>query len=154
MSETEEDDLIERKDPKSNRKKVMERNNVRKGVCEYSGADRLDEDEGRDCQVCGGSHSVTMDFVHGILVCEDCGAVVPIVDLVTTIGFSEQGQPLGHLVDAKDSGMNVSMLTMQNEATKRAIQRSREYNPMKRLREILRAQSVQLGLSKATARVT
>lgn len=148
MSETEEDDLIERKDPKSNRKKVMERNNVRKGVCEYSGADRLDEDEGRDCQVCGGSHSVTMDFVHGILVCEDCGAVVPIVDLVTTIGFSEQGQPLGHLVDAKDSGMNVSMLTMQNEATKRAIQRSREYNPMKRLREILRAQSVQLGLSK------
>lgn len=148
MSEIEGEDLIEMNGSKNSGKEVMEKSNAGKGTCAFSVMDRLDEDEGRDCLVCGGSHSVTMDFVHGILVCEDCGAVVPLVDLVTAIGFSEQGQPLGHLVDAKDSGLDVSMLTMRNDAAKRAIKRSRDYNPTVRLREMLRAQSVQLGLSK------
>jgi transcription initiation factor TFIIIB Brf1 subunit/transcription initiation factor TFIIB len=140
-----EEEFVETNGYKNNGKEKGDAGEV---TCAYSGMDKLDEDEGRDCQVCGGSHSVTMDFVHGILVCEDCGAVAPLVDLVPTIGFSEQGQPLGHMVDAKDSGMDVSMLTMKTDAAKRAVKRSREYNPMKRLREILRAQSVQLGLSK------
>ena len=144
MSE-EEDEFVETNGTKNSGKEMSD---AGEGICAYSEMDKLDEDEGRDCQLCGGSHSVTMDFVHGILVCEDCGAVVPLVDLVPTIGFSEQGQPLGHMVGAKDSGMDVSMLTMKTDAAKRAIKRSREYNPMKRLREMLRAQSVQLGLSK------
>ena len=100
------------------------------------------------CQMCGQPDSVSFDYVHGLLVCEECGAILPTQDLVAPVEFNKFGEPEGVLVGAKDTGADISARHLHHASARKAVQRSRPYDPVVPLRKILTLQSSKLQLAK------
>lgn len=115
--------------------------------------DEIVDDQQLTCSSCGKHGSVLLDYVHGILVCEDCGNCYMSADarknrqenqesyggydLVSSIQFDQHGRPEGIVrVNQNDSGIRAGVQLMQSARARKAVQFAQPYDasiPIKKL---------------------
>ena len=120
------------------------------------------------CDSCGGKDTVSMEYIHGVLVCEECGAVkvhytLPsqdvegapsvqhrIENLQTTVTFDRYGRPEGKMIDMnKDyTGEKASTYALPSSRARQLIQQGRPYDAYIPMKKILMAYGHGLGLPK------
>lgn len=98
------------------------------------------------CSACGAINSVSMDCIHGIMVCEECGSVAQMVGLVSSITFNQHGQREGVMVGAKDSGAQAGLKSMKSPEARKSVQRSRSYDAFIELARIMAVRANALEL--------
>lgn len=112
-------------------------------------------EQGAGCSACGGQGTVWMDHVHGMLVCEACGAVSGASgrvqhgddNLVPSVSFDQYGNPEGVFVEMKDSGAGVGAWTMQSVRARHAVQRAQPYDPSIPLKKLIKSLGNSLSVS-------
>ena len=115
----------------------------------HPGEDTLEEEENLECVSCGKQGTVSLDYVHGILVCEACGSCQVSVgtnhqqewyrgyELVSSIQFDQHGRPEGIVrIHPNDSGTLAGVHSMHSERARKAVQYAQPYDasfPLKKL---------------------
>jgi len=120
------------------------------------------------CESCGGKDTVSMEYIHGVLVCEECGAVkvhytlpsqdvegAPYVqhrieNLQNSVAFDRYGRPEGEIIDMnKDyTGEKASTYSLPSSRARQLIQQGRPYDAYIPMKKILMAYGHGLGLPK------
>lgn len=109
----------------------------------------LEEEENLECVSCGKQGTVSLDYVHGILVCEVCGSCQVSAgtnhqqewyggyELVSSIQFDQHGRPEGIVrIHPNDSGTLAGVHSMHSERARKAVQYAQPYDasfPVKKL---------------------
>ena len=116
------------------------------GIPEVDGV--VDEEKLR-CVSCGRQGTVSLDCVHGILVCEECGTCYVNAakkntkenyggyELVSSIQFDQYGRPEGIVrIHPNDSGTQAGVHSMHSARARKAAQYAQPYDasfPLKKL---------------------
>lgn len=135
------------------------------------GEDMEAEERTLTCASCGRQGTVSLDYIQGILVCEDCGhcymsaqvrkehhekmqrhdslTLYGGYDLVSNVQFDQYGRPEGIVrVNAHDSGMQAGVHSMQSARARKAVQFAQPYDASFHIKKTIMSYGNGLGLPR------